>query len=71
MVEQVIKLVRYDGCFWSWKNVELEPLYNGKTFMCMVPIWYCSVKTLRALKKRGIVFLNEAEKICILNHNGR
>lgn len=22
-------LKRYDGGFWSWNNVDLEPLYNG------------------------------------------
>lgn len=61
------KLVRYDGGFWSWENAELKPLYNGGNFLCMVPCWYCNVKTLRALKTRGLVFLDENEKVSTIN----
>lgn len=61
------KLIRYDGGFWSWENIDLKPLYNGGTFMCMVPTWHCDVKTLRALDKRKIVTLDEEQNICILN----
>ena len=60
------KLVRYDGGFWSWENTELEPLYNGGIFQCMVPSWHCDVKTLRALSKRNIVILDEEHKWCRL-----
>lgn len=67
MMRQHGGFVRYDGGFWSWENVELKPLYNGGMFLCNIPIWYCDVKTLRALEKRGIVALNEGQKICILN----
>lgn len=58
--------IRYDGGFWSWKDVEIKPLYNGGKFLCMVPIWHCDVKTLRALAKREIVTLNEEHKNCFL-----
>lgn len=60
------KLVRYDGGFWSWENTEMEPLYNGGRFQCMVPSWHCDIKTLRALSKRNIVILDEEHKWCRL-----
>lgn len=60
-------LKRYDGGFWSWEDIDLKPLYNGGTFLCMIPIWHCDVKTLRALAKRGFVTLKEDQKKCILN----
>lgn len=60
-------LIRYDGGFWSWKNVELKPLYIGGKFLCNVPVWHCDVKTLRALNRRGIVTLDEVHKVCTLN----
>lgn len=32
----------------------------------VTPVWSCDVKTLRALEKRGIVKLDELNKVCIL-----
>ena len=52
------ELIRYPGGFWSWRDVEIKN---------EIPAWYCDVKTLRALRKRGIVNLNETKKICKLN----
>lgn len=60
-------LKRYEGGFWSWEETELEPLYNSGKLLCMIPVWHCDVKTLRALAKKGLVTLNESEKVCILN----
>lgn len=57
------KLIRYDGGFWSWVGVEIHHCRNGAdTYRC--PIWYCSVRTLRALDKRHIVTLDEENKVC-------
>ena len=64
MIKQHGKLIRHSGGFWSWTEIELKPLYNGREFMCMVPIWYCDVKTLRALQKRELVVLDEQAKEC-------
>ena len=50
------KLIRYDGGFWSWINVEIHD----------APIWYCGVGTLRALAKRGAIILDEENKSCQL-----
>ena len=61
------ELMRYEGGFWSWDNVETKPLYNGGKIIGTVPVWYCSVITLRALEKRGLVTLFEEQKICRLN----
>ena len=44
------ELIRYPGGFWSWRDVEIKR---------EIPVWYCDVKTLRALGKRGIVNLDE------------
>lgn len=52
------ELIRYPGGFWSWRDVEIKN---------EIPAWYCDVKTLRALGKRGIVNLDETKKICKLN----
>lgn len=52
------ELIRYPGGFWSWRDVEIKR---------EIPVWYCDVKTLRALGKRGIVNLDETKKICKLN----
>ena len=52
------ELIRYPGGFWSWRDVEIKR---------KIPAWYCDVKTLRALGKRGIVNLDETKKICKLN----
>lgn len=60
------ELIRYPGGFWSWREVELKSSYNGREFMCMVPIWYCDVKTLHALQKRELVELDEKNEICRL-----
>lgn len=49
------ELIRYPGGFWSWRDVEIKR---------EIPVWYCDVKTLRALGKRGIVNLDETKKIC-------
>lgn len=54
------ELIRYPGGFWSWRDVEIKR---------EIPVWYCDVKTLRALGKRGIVNLDETKKICKLNQN--
>lgn len=60
------EMIRYPGGFWSWKGVEIQHIH----FKCMedydVPSWYCDVKTLRALDKRGIVNLDETKKNCML-----
>ena len=59
------KLIRYDGGFWSWVNVEIHRHKNGAdTYES--PIWYCGVGTLRALVKRGVVTLDEENKSCQL-----
>ena len=62
IMKQHGNLRRYDGGFWSWENANLKPVYNGKTFMYMLPEWSCDVKTLRALAKRNLVVLDEVKK---------
>lgn len=57
------ELIRYPGGFWSWRDV--EKINHTEDYD--VPAWYCDVKTLRALRKRGIVNLDETKKICKLN----
>lgn len=42
------------------RNMELAKL---------VPIWKCDVKTLRALEKRGLVLVDEANKVCTMVAN--
>lgn len=59
-------LIRYIGGFWSWIGVEKHQCKNGGNTYD-VPIWYCDVKTLRALAKRGIIILDEEKKVCKLN----
>ena len=66
-LEKYKALIRYDGGFWSWDGADVTPSHNGGRFMCMVPSWYCDVKTLRALAKRDLVVLDENNKICKLN----
>lgn len=67
LIQEHGKLIRYDGGFWSWKDAAQKPLYNGGKLLCMVPVWHCDVKTLRALEKRGLVVLDEKQKICLLH----
>lgn len=64
VLEKYKVLIRYEGGFWSWEDTDMEPLHNGGQFLCMVPSWYCDVKTLRALAKRDLVVLNETSKVC-------
>ena len=56
------ELIRYPGGVWSWRGVEIKHMQDYD-----VPAWYCDIKTLRALGKRGIVSLDETKKICKLN----
>ena len=58
-------LVRFDGGFWSWKEVDFKPQYNENQYMDKVPVWHCDVRTLRALQKRGLVKLDETLKFCV------
>lgn len=59
------KLIRYDGGFWSWDGVAIHHCRNGAGAYD-VPIWHCGVGTLRGLKKRGVVILDEENKFCQL-----
>ena len=52
------ELIRYPGGFWSWRGVEIKHMQDYD-----VPAWYCDIKTLRALGKRGIVSLDEISLI--------
>lgn len=58
-------LIRYNGGFWSWSNVKMTHCKNGSEEY-KVPIWYCTVNTLRALAKRGAVALDETANVCKL-----
>ena len=58
------ELVRYDGGFWSWKGVEIKRTTFTRMNNFDVPVWNCDVKTLRALRKRGLVELDEVANIC-------
>lgn len=66
VLEKYKALKRYDGGFWSWDSADMKPSYNGGQIICMVPSWYCDVKTLRALAKRNLVVLDENNKTCKL-----
>lgn len=54
-------LVRFKGGFWSWKCCEIN---HYRDYSC--PEWHCDVKTLRALEKRGLVELDEQQRLCKL-----
>lgn len=66
ILKEHCEIIRYDGGFWSWSEVNLKLLYNGNQYMGKVPVWHCDVRTLRALQKRGLVKLDETLKFCIL-----
>lgn len=59
-------LVRYDGGFWSWEDVEIEHVRFNRMQNFDVPAWHCDVKTLRALERRGLVELDEKMQVCRL-----
>lgn len=71
----------YDGCitkyeetiskcpnFYDKANLEPHSVFAKNTELDrLAPAWYCDVKTLRALQKRGYVILDEINEICVLN----
>jgi len=48
------RIHRLPGGFWTVKGV-------GIGFLGRVPAWYCSIRTLRALEKRGLI------RRCVVN----
>lgn len=60
------QFIRHNGGFWSWLDVEVEIHKNGSQEF-IIPVWWCDVKTLRALAKRNIVRLDEEKKIKFVN----
>ena len=43
------ELIRMGGGFWTWRNCSQVKVG--------VPAWYCTVGTLRALEKKGMITL--------------
>lgn len=76
-IETLLKLrkhksfIRYDGGFWSWNSVEIKHLSFNKMDDLESPVWWCDIKTLRALSKYDLVILDEENKICNYREKGQ
>lgn len=64
VLKQHKELVRYHGGFWSWKGVEIKRTTFTRMRNYDYPIWYCDIRTLHALQRRGLVELDEKNNIC-------
>jgi len=52
-----------------YKNAEAHPFsvsYNNMLFHKLLPEWWCFTNTLKSLKNRSIVNLDETNGVCIL-----
>ena len=56
------KLIRWPGGFWTYEGATIRYRPFGDH---PVPVWYCGVRTLRAMHKKGLVRLDELQKICV------
>lgn len=60
-------LIRWEGGFWTYKDAKighiLKDVYHGDL---PVPEWYCGIRTLRSMKSKGWVTLDEQNNICSL-----
>lgn len=60
-------LKRWPGGFWTYENVEIERRSWDKFIgHYKIPKWHCRVRTLRSLHDKGLVVLDEVNKICQL-----
>lgn len=48
--------IRKEGGFWTWPDAKGN----------VVPEYYCDVRTLRVLERKGIIVLDEIKKIASL-----
>lgn len=49
-------LVRWPGGFWTFSGAQGRAVYNRHGYLeYLVPEWWCGVRTVRALAKKGVV----------------
>lgn len=63
------KMIRWKYGLWTFEGAKIKYYVKSNVDNSNVPIpeWYCDVKTLRALHKRGIIQLNEISSVAFLS----